>query len=107
VTLTKFKGPPEPAIRQCRAHIDQVTSPDEHANLLAVTQVLARLRNGHQRRRTTRRSETSWRFWSAASKAEALETEIKAINVEARLEELLLRAAICRTLGSFRKQPDQ
>jgi hypothetical protein len=41
------------------------------------------------------------------SRAEALETEIKAINVEARLEELLLRAAICRTLGSFRKQPDQ
>jgi hypothetical protein len=44
VPLTKFTGPPEPIIRQCRTRIDQVTSPDEHANLLAVTQFLARLR---------------------------------------------------------------
>jgi hypothetical protein len=36
--------PPEPIIRQCRTRIDQVTSPDEHANLLAVTQFLARMR---------------------------------------------------------------
>ena len=44
VPLTKFKGTPESIIRQCRARIDQVTSPDEHVNLLAVTQFLARMR---------------------------------------------------------------
>ena len=38
------------------------------------------------------------------SKAKALETEIKAIDDEARLEELVEHAATCRTLGSFRKQ---
>ena len=37
------------------------------------------------------------------SKAEALETEIKAIGDDARLKELLLQAATCRTLGSFRE----
>ena len=38
------------------------------------------------------------------SKSESLETEIKAIGDEARLEELVEHAATCRTLGSFRKQ---
>jgi hypothetical protein len=38
------------------------------------------------------------------SKAESLETEIKAIGDEARLKELIKYAATCRTLGSFRKQ---
>ena len=42
--IGRIKGSPEPIIRQCRARIDQVTSPDEHVNLLAVTQFLARLR---------------------------------------------------------------
>jgi hypothetical protein len=38
------------------------------------------------------------------SKAKALETEIKAIHDETRLQELVEHAATCRTLGSFRKQ---
>jgi hypothetical protein len=38
------------------------------------------------------------------SKAEALETEIKAIGDEARLQELVKHAVTCRTLSSFRKQ---
>ncbi|MFI5460801.1 MAG: hypothetical protein ACHRXM_35770, partial [Isosphaerales bacterium] len=38
------------------------------------------------------------------SKAQALETELKAIDDEARLQELVKHAATCRTLGSFRKQ---
>jgi len=38
------------------------------------------------------------------SKAQALETELKAIDDEARLRALIKHAATCRTLGSFRKQ---
>jgi len=43
VPLTTFDGPPEPVIRECREVIE--TAPlDDRANLLAVTQVLTRLR---------------------------------------------------------------
>ncbi len=38
------------------------------------------------------------------SKAQALETELKAIDDESRLQELVKHAATCRTLNSFRKQ---
>src|SRR5208337_3732571 len=44
VPMTQFDGPPEPIVRQCRARIDQDAPPDEHENLLAVTQFLTRLR---------------------------------------------------------------
>jgi hypothetical protein len=44
VPLTQFDGPPEPIVLQCRARIDQDAPPDEHENLLAVTQFLTRLR---------------------------------------------------------------
>lgn len=44
VPLTRFDGPPELVLQRCREIIDQQASPDEHVNLLAVTQVLARLR---------------------------------------------------------------
>ena len=137
VPLTKFKGTPESMIRQCRARIDQVTSPDEHENLLAVTQFLARMRyndpklfeilgglktmiesplfqelrsewtqEGKIEGKIEAKIEDLMTFLVGrfGSKAKALETEIKAIDDEARLEELHLHAATCRTLGSFRKQ---
>jgi len=44
VPLTQFDGPPEPILQQCRERIDQQAPPNEHANFLAVAQVLARLR---------------------------------------------------------------
>jgi hypothetical protein len=44
VPLTRFDGPPEPVLEECRRRIDQQAPPDEQANLLAVTQVLAFLR---------------------------------------------------------------
>jgi len=128
VPLTQFKGTPESMIRQCRARIDRDAPPGEHENLLAVTQVLARLRYNDpkffeilggrkamiesplfQELRAELTHETTIRHIMTilvgrfGSKAESLETEIKAIDDEARLEELLLHAATCRTLGSFRK----
>ncbi len=44
VPLTQFEGPPDPILRECRERIDQQAAADEKANLLAVSQVLARLR---------------------------------------------------------------
>jgi hypothetical protein len=44
VPLTQFDGSPEPILRECRERIDQSAPADEHENLLAVTQFLARLR---------------------------------------------------------------
>ncbi len=44
IPLTHFDGPPEPIFQQCRAIIEEKAQPDEHDNLLAVSQVLASLR---------------------------------------------------------------
>jgi predicted transposase YdaD len=44
VALTRFQGPPGPILEQCRRQIDAQALPDERANLLAVSQVLAQLR---------------------------------------------------------------
>jgi predicted transposase YdaD len=137
VPLTKFKGTPESMIRQCRAHIDQVTSRDEHENLLAVTQFLARIRYDDPklfeilgglttmiesplfqelRAKWTQEAKIEGKIEARiealmaflvgrfGSRAKALETQIKAINDETRLQELVEHAATCRTLSSFRKQ---
>lgn len=42
--LTRFNGPPEELLRICRDKIDAAAAADEHANLLAVSQVLGSLR---------------------------------------------------------------
>ena len=44
VPLSYIDGPPEPVLRECRARIDAQAPPGELENMLAVTQVLARLR---------------------------------------------------------------
>ena len=44
VPLAQSDQPPEVLLRACRERIDRQAAPDEHANLLAVAQVLARLR---------------------------------------------------------------
>ena len=44
VPLAQFDGPPEPIFQECRTRIDRDAPPDEHENLLAVTQILAGMR---------------------------------------------------------------
>jgi hypothetical protein len=44
VLLAQITGPPEPVLRQCRELIDRKAPAEERPNLLAVCQVLARLR---------------------------------------------------------------
>ncbi|MGO9464000.1 MAG: hypothetical protein ACLQIB_51335 [Isosphaeraceae bacterium] len=49
VPLTDFEGPPERILRECRDRIDRDAPAGEQENLLAVTQVLARLRYNDER----------------------------------------------------------
>ena len=44
VPLAQFSDPPAVMLQECRRRIDQQSAPQEHANLLAVTQVLTQLR---------------------------------------------------------------
>jgi hypothetical protein len=45
VPLTKFKGRPGPILAECRRQIDERAAPDERENVLAMTQILTRLRS--------------------------------------------------------------
>jgi len=149
VPLAQFEGPPEPIVRQCRARIDRDAPPNEHENLLAVTQFLTRLRYNDPRlfqilggrkamiesplleelkaewtreilggrkamiesplidelkAEWTRETLISFLVARFGSKALALETELKAIDDETRLQELVKHAATCRSLNSFHKK---
>ena len=44
VPLTHFEGPPRDILQRCRDRIDREARQEEHANLLAVSQVLTKLR---------------------------------------------------------------
>ncbi len=124
VPLAQFNGPPEPIMRECRERIDRDAPPNEHENMLAVTQLLAGLRYNDpklfqilggrnamiespllQELIAERTRETLITFLVArfGSKATSLETELQAISDESRLQELVKYAATCRSLGSFRK----
>jgi hypothetical protein len=127
--LARFDGPPEPIVRRCRERIDREAPPDEHENLLAVTQVLTGLRYNDAKpfqilggskamiespvlqeliaertRETLIKAVIDFLVARFGPKAEALETEIKGIADEARLNELVKLAATCRSLASFRKK---
>jgi hypothetical protein len=129
VPLSQFDGPPSRIVRQCRARIDRDAPANEHENLLAVTQFLSRLRYNDPKlfqilggrkamiesplvdelkaewtRETLLRAVIDILVARFGPKAEALETELKAIGHESRLKELVKHAATCRTLSSFRKQ---
>jgi len=129
VPLSRFDGPPEPIVRLCRARIDRDAPANEHENLLAVTQFLTGLRyndatlfqilggrkamiesplvdelKAEWTRETLIRAVIDFLIARFGPKAEALETEIKAIGDQARLQDLVKLAATCRTLSSFRKQ---
>jgi hypothetical protein len=128
VPLASFTGPPEPIVRRCRSRIDRDAPPQEHENLLAVTQVLLGLRYNELSSRETlsgllggreamiespvlqeiiaeTKQKDIVKFLMArfGEAAQSLENELKAIDDD-RLDELVKRAATCRSLASFRKQ---
>jgi hypothetical protein len=129
VPLTQFEGPPEAIVRKCRERIDEGAPPNEHENLLAVTQFLARLRYNdpglfnllggrramiespllqeilaEERLQATREAiltVLTSRFGIAAREVEA---DLKSIEDGDRLNELIRLSASCRSLKSFRKR---
>ena len=128
VPLAQFHEPAETIMRECRERIDRDAPPDEHENMLAVTQLLAGLRYNDpklfqilggrkamiespllrellQENSTDRVRETLINFLVArfGSKAQSVETELQSISDESRLQELVKHAATCRSLNSFRK----
>ena len=129
VPLSHFDGPPEPIFRQCRARIDRDGQPEEHENLLAVSQVLAGLRYDDPRlfqilggreamieSPVLQQLKAEWtqegerktiikvlvaRF---GDEAEDLRAKLDMIDDEARLQELAEAAATCPDLEAFRRQ---
>jgi hypothetical protein len=125
VPLMQFSGPPEPLFQQCRAIIDQKARPEEQANLLAVTQVLARLRYNDQGllallggRRPMLESPLIQELWAERTQQLLMRiiearfgplppevvTAVQAITANDRLEELAIQAARCPDLAAFREQ---
>jgi hypothetical protein len=127
VPLTDFGGPPDRLLRRCRERIDQQAVPKEQVNLLALTQVMARLRYPDPQLLTLlggaqvmiespliaellakNTAETKQkdivrllrgRFGAVP---EELATELGAIQGEAQLDELFDAALACPDLAAFR-----
>ncbi len=116
-------------MRKCRDCIDQDARPNEHENLLAVTQCLAGLRYNNPKlfeilggrramiespllqeliaertRETMIANIMTVLITRFGANAETIESELKTINDEARLKGLIKHAVTARTLNSFRKQ---
>jgi len=128
VPLTDFEGPPERLLRECRDRIDRDGPPDEQENLLAVTQVLARLRYNDERlfqlfggrkamiespvlqelkaewtHEATRRAIVNILETRFGTAARAMEADLKAVE-EDKLDDILKIVVTCRSLASFRKR---
>jgi hypothetical protein len=124
VPLTHFEEQPEIVLRKCRERIDHDARPNEHENLLAVTQFLAQLRYNDPRllellggRKAMIESPLIQEFITEArredlvtfltsrfgAQAEELESDLKSIEDANRLTELIKGAGSCRSLRAFRK----
>ena len=129
VPLTRFDDPPESIFRECRARIDHDAPPDQHENLLAVTQVLAGLRYDDpglfqllggrkamiespvlqrllQETKQETKQEMILRILVARFRIAApdIEAELNSIDDDERLNQLVDLAATCPDFDSFRKQ---
>ncbi len=132
VPLTQFDESPEAIVRECRRRIDRDAPPNEHENLLAVMQFLARLRYNdprlfnilggrkamieapglkevfaEERQRAQRDAIVAFLTSRFGPEAAAVEAGLTAIEDEDRLKELIKLSATCRNLKSFRKQLSQ
>jgi len=130
VPLAHSTDPPPEVLRKCRAVIDTVSAEDERWNLLAVTQVLARLRYNDSElfailggRRTMIESPLLQELeaeWKAEATAKAivrvledrfgrispvLREAIQSIRDESRLDRLLTSAVRCGDLSGFEAPP--
>jgi hypothetical protein len=129
VPLTQFEGPPEPMLQRCRERIERQAAAEEQVNLLAVTQVLTRLRYNDPQLLTILGGSRVMiespliQEILARSKQETMNADIltllearfgpvppdlamhlRAIMDEQKLRNLLVRAALCPDLDAFRNQ---
>jgi hypothetical protein len=129
IPLTHFDDPPEIVLQQCRQRIDQQSSGPERANLLAVSQVLTRLRyndpgllaifGGSQvmiesplieeivnRAKSEARHEDILRFLKGRfdSVPQEIITAVQLIVDNVKLEDLVDWAARCPNLDAFRSR---
>ncbi len=129
VPLSKFDGPPEPIFRECRSRIDRDGQPEEHENLLAVSQVLAGLRYDDPRlfqilggreamieSPVLQQLKAEWTYEAHrkdvikflvarfGDEAKGLRAKLDMIDDEARLEELVEAAGTSPDLDAFRKR---
>jgi hypothetical protein len=128
VPLAHIEGPPAPFFHQCRDRIEREARADEQENLMAITQVFARLRYNDDRlfqlfggRRAMIESPVIQEIIADSKReaareyilkvletrfgpsANALEAEVSAVE-PAKLDNLLTVAVTCRSLASFRKK---
>jgi predicted transposase YdaD len=122
VALTQL-DPPELMLQQCRDRIDQQAPPQEQANLLAVCQVMTRLRYNdpsllsifggmtmviespfYEELLAFRQAKDIGVILQArfGSVPQEVQTSLEAITDQARLEELLKWSAVCPDLDAFR-----
>jgi len=133
VPLAEFDGPPEKILHECRDRIERRAPHQDQVNLLAVTQVLARLRfpaprlleilggkkimiespllkelmaEARQEGHQEGRQEALIRFLRARFRtvSETLATRLRAIHDEAQLDALIEQAAVCPSLAKFRER---
>ena len=127
VPLAQSDQPPEVLLRACRERIDRLAAADEHANLLAVAQALARLRYNDpgilsifggrqamiespliqelmQEVAAERVHKAILRFLAArfGSVPPEVEAAVRAVQDESRLDNLVDWAALCPDLEAFR-----
>lgn len=124
VPLTKFDGPAGPVLEECRRRIDRQAPPEQRENLLAVIQVLVGLRYDDQALTAIFGGESAMiespvllRFMAKRRHNDILvalvsrfgpapadiESALRAIIDEDRLDNLMERAAYCPDLDAFRR----
>ena len=124
-TLAEFEGQPERLLEQCRGRIEELASRDERANLLAVSQVLARLRYPQPNllallggRRVMIESPLIQELLAERSQDIILEAlrgrfgevpsdviaRLRQVEREKQLKELSRHAAVCPDLEAFRRR---
>jgi hypothetical protein len=125
VPLTCWEGEPAALIEECRQRIEQQAAPQEHENLLVLTQVMTRLAYNDSsllsllmRNRTMIDSPIFAEWWAQATQQtiqDVLEArfgqlppqitvQLQAILDKGRLKELSRAAALCPNLEVFRAQ---
>jgi hypothetical protein len=124
-TLARFEGPPEALLRQCEEQITRQAPPGERDSLLAVSQVLARLRFPNEEllsilggkqvmtespiikqllAETTQKAILQVLEARFGTVPVEISTRLRRVRREKTLDELVKYAALCPDLDAFRER---